>query len=258
MKPKRRTGLSRSLFLLCLLALTALATPGCNRQPEAQQIVDRAQAAHGSEKLDQATVSFVFRDRIYRAERKDGRFTYYRIFTDSTGQVQDVLTNDSFTRTVNGQEVALTETQKNNFTASVNSVIYFAYLPHFLDDPAVRKEYVGEAVVNGEPYHKVRVTFAEEGGGEDFEDVFVYWFHQQRHTLDYLAYSYQEEDGLSTRFREAVNPREVNGVRFQDYVNYKTDSMQVPLEQYDRLFSNGHLTELSQIALEKVQVQERK
>ena len=251
------TFVSPTPLLWCLLVLLGLASAGCNRQPEVQQIVDRAQKAHGSQVLDKASVSFDFRDRTYRAERDGGQYTYYRIFSDTTGQVQDVLTNTSFTRTVNGQEVELTEKQKTAFTASVNSVIYFAYLPHFLNDPAVRKEYVGEAEVKGEPYHKVRVTFAEEGGGEDFEDVFVYWFHRDRHTLDYFAYSYEEDDGLGTRFREAYNPREVNGVRFQDYVNYKTDSMQVPLEQYDRLFRNGHLTELSRIELEGVEVKNK-
>ncbi len=216
-------------------------------------MVDRAQAAHGSEKLDRSTVAFAFRDRFYRAERQGGRYAYHRLFSDSTGEVHDILTNDSFTRTVNSQPVALTQEQKQKFSSSVNSVFYFAYLPYFLNDAAVRKEHLGEAVLKGEPYTKVRVTFAEEGGGEDFEDEFVYWFHRDRHTLDYLAYTFQV-DGGGTRFREAVNPREVNGIRFQDYINYKTDSMQVPLEHYDRLYTNGHMTELSKVELENVRV----
>lgn len=238
------------LYFICLISFFL---GGCRQQPEAQRVVDRAQATHGSNKLDQATVAFVFRDRFYRAELQDGQYAYHRMFSDSTGEVHDILTNDSFTRTVNGQEVPLPEEDQQKYAASVNGVIYFALLPHFLNDPAVRKEHLGEAEVKGEPYDKVKITFAEEGGGEDHDDVFVYWFHRDRHTLDYLAYSFQV-DGGGTRFREAVNPREVNGIRFQDYVNYKTDSMQVPLEHYDRLFTNGHLTELSRVELENVRV----
>lgn len=249
-----RFPFSVSRLAFWIIGVAALLSAGCSSRPDAQQIVDRAIAAHGSEKLQQAVVEFDFRDRHYRAERDGGTYAYHRIFTDSTGQVHDVLTNDSFTRRKNGKEVALPEKQKRNFTASVNGVIYFALLPFSLNDQAVIKEYVGEATIKGEPYHKVLVTFQEEGGGEDHEDVFVYWFHQQRHTMDYLAYSYQEDDGMGTRFREAINSRDISGIRFLDYINYRTDSMQVPLEQYDRLFKAGHMEELSRVELENVRV----
>jgi hypothetical protein len=240
------------LFLFPLM-VSCLVLGGCQQKPKEQQVVDQAQSTHGSEKLDQASVAFVFRDRFYRGERNNGRFAYHRMFSDTTGEVHDTYANDFFTRTVNGQEVALTEEQKQKFTSSINSVIYFSYLPYFLNDQAVRKEYLGEAEVKGQPYDKVRVTFSEEGGGEDFEDEFVYWFHRDRHTLDYMAYSFQV-DGGGTRFREAINPRQVNGIRFQDYINYKTDSMHVPLDQYDRLYRDGHLIQLCKIELENVRV----
>lgn len=86
---------------------------------------------------------------------------------------------------------------------SVNSVHYFAYLPQGLNDKAVQKELLGEVVLKGEPYYKVRVTFAQEGGGNDYEDVFIYWFHKQKFTMDYLAYEFHV-DGGGMRFREAV------------------------------------------------------
>jgi hypothetical protein len=247
-----------SRFLSCqnvfaFVILLAFSHTGCQEISKAQQVVDRAQAVHGSELLDQASVAFVFRDRFYRGERNKGQFTYHRVFADTTGEVHDTYSNDFFTRSINGQDVELPEEQKTKFTSSVNSVIYFAYLPYFLNDKAVQKEYLGEVELKGQPYEKVRITFAQEGGGEDYEDTFVYWFHKDKHTLDFMAYSFQV-DGGGTRFREAFNPRQVNGVRFQDYINYKTDSSQVPLEQYDRLFINGHMIQLSKIELENVQV----
>ena len=39
------------------------------------------------------------------------------------------------------------------------------------------------------------VTFAQDGGGRDWQDRYVYWLHPSRHTLDYLAYSYRETPG---------------------------------------------------------------
>lgn len=247
--------MQRIYILLVLLLLTAT---GCTQEEksEAQEIVNAAIAAHGGELLDKSVVTFKLRDIQYRALRDEGAYVYSRTFTDdSTGQrIHDVLRNSGFERTVDDAVVALPQERQEAFSASVNSVIYFALLPYFLNDAAVQKKYLGEATVKGEPYDKVQVTFAATGGGEDHQDVYVYWFHQQRHTMDYLAYSFEEEDGSEgTRFREAVNAREVGGVRFQDYMNY-TSKEKFPLEKYDRAFEEGNLEKVSEINLKDVKV----
>ncbi len=215
-------------------------------------------ATHGSEQLHKSVITFKFRDKQYRALRDNGAYVYSRTFTDdSTGQrIHDVLRNSGFQRTVDDAVVDLPQERQDAFSASVNSVIYFALLPYNLNDEAVQKKYLGEATIKGEPYHKVQVTFAASGGGEDHEDVFIYWFHQQRHTMDYLAYSYAEDNGdEGIRFREAFNPREVGGIRFQDYNNYISRES-VPLENYDRAFEAGKLEKLSEIVLEDIKVVE--
>ncbi|WP_439879995.1 DUF6503 family protein [Pontibacter sp. MBLB2868] len=245
------------LSLLCVFVLACL--PGCSSddEPNAQEIVDAAIAAHGGANLDQAVVSFRLRDKQYRALRDKDAYLYSRTFTDdSTGQrIHDVLTNSGFTRTVDSEKVELPQERKDAYSASVNSVIYFALLPYFLNDAAVKKAYLGEAKVKGEPYYKVKVTFVQNGGGEDHEDEYVYWIHQKKHTMDYLAYSYVEEDGKGSRFREAVNPRKIGGVLFQDYVNY-TSRKDFPLQNYDKAFEKGELEKVSEINLEEVQLSE--
>jgi len=50
----------------------------------------------------------------------------------------------------------------------------------------------------------LEVTFKEEGGGEDHEDKFMYWVNTQDYRIDYMAYSYCEED-CGYRFRESEN-----------------------------------------------------
>lgn len=243
-----------------LLGLLFIAAACSESKPaednEAQAIVDAAIKAHGGQKLDKSIVSFRLRDIQYRALRDNGAFVYSRTFTDSTGQrIHDVLSNSGFKRTVDDTEVELPEERKQAFSNSVNSVVYFALLPYFLNDPAVQKSYLGEAKVKGEPYHKVKVTFAQEGGGDSYQDEYVYWFHKDRHTMDYLAYNFQENDGGS-RFREVIKAYEVGGIRFQDYNNYKIDDLNFPVDNYDRAFEAGKLEKVSEIVLEGVQVRE--
>ncbi len=250
-------GLLLSAAYACSSDAGPEAPPPREQAPanEAQRIVDAAIAAHGLERVDGRRIEFDFRGRHYVSERRGGAFTYERIFTDSTGRaIRDVLTNEGIHREVNGQLVELSAKDSAAYANSVNSVLYFALLPYNLNDPAVQKEYLGEGEVRGEPYDKVRITFRQEGGGKDFEDEFVYWFHRDRHTLDYLAYNYQT-DGGGARFREAYNVRTVAGIRFADYINYKPVEPSMAVATFDSLLEAGDLEELSRIDTENPVVQ---
>ena len=98
------------------------------------------------------------------------------------------------------------------------------------------------------------MTFNQEGGGEDYEDVFVYWTDKQSFKIGYVAYSYNEEDGVGMRFREAYNERYVNGLRFVDYKNYKTEDPETKLTDLGKAFEKNQLKLLSKIELENIDV----
>ena len=221
---------------------------------KAQRIIDQAIAAHGGEALAQVHISFDFRKKHYEVKLNQGKFVYESSGKDSIGFVHDVLTNQSFTRSVDGQPLKLSEEDQSRYGNSLNSVVYFVLLPYPLNDPAVNQAYLGETTLEGEPYHKIRVTFSQEGGGDDFDDEYIYWIHRERHTMDYLAYSF-EVDGGGTRFRKAYNPREIGGIRFDDYINYESTVDDFALKDYDRLFEEGKVRELSRIETKHVEVQ---
>lgn len=243
--------ISTPILPQAFVCLMLLATACGNDR--AQQAVDDAIETHGGSAFESFTLDFDFRGRHYTATRKRGMFSYSRSFQDSTGQIKDVLTNDGFTRYRNGSAIEIPEERKQAFTRSVNSVIYFALLPFGLNDPAVNKQWVEETVIRGEPYEVVRVTFDEAGGGEDHMDVFLYWFHKQRKTMDYFAYLYKTEEG-GLRFREAINPRKKGGILLQDYINYKPADENTPLDSLKAMFVSGRLQKLSEIRMENASV----
>jgi len=237
-----------TLWLLSLPILFA-----CSPQPDAQSIIDKSIAAHGGGQLDHASLSFDFRKRHYELTIDNGNFRYQSFFEDSTGQVQDELTNKGYRRQLNGQWLSLSAEDSIKYMNSLNSVVYFALLPYFLNDPAANKKLLGKTRIQGEPYYELEVTFDQQGGGTDYEDEFVYWIHQQAHTMDYLAYSFYVNGG-GTRFREAYNERDLNGIRLADYVNYESTVEDFALEDYETLFEEGKVKELSRIDLENVKV----
>ena len=242
--------MTRILFLLVSLIAFSCGPPASS----AQVIVDRAITASGTGILRNVSASFTFRNVQYEYISENGHYSYIRIQTDSTGnEVKDVLSNDGLIRYINNQETNITEEKRTAYTSSVNSVIYFAFLPLWLNDTAVNKTSEGAVQINGKGYHKIKVTFDVEGGGEDHEDVFYYWFDTEDYSMDYLAYSYNEDNGVGIRFRVAYNSRKVNGITIQDYRNLKSKMKDsIPLVQMDQAYTNGNLEELSFIELEDV------
>lgn len=223
--------------------------------PTAAELIRQAIERHGGERYADSQIEFDFRDRHYVAWRQGGNFRYERIFTDTAGRnVRDVLTNNELRREINGEPVNLSAKDSSAYANSVNSVIYFALLPYFLQDPAVIATYEGERQINGQPYHRIGVTFRREGGGKDFQDQYAYWLHRDSLTMDYLAYNFQE-DGGGARFRSPFNIRRLGGIRFIDFVNYEPQPASMNVLSFDSLYQAGGLDTLSLIELENVEVE---
>ncbi|WP_233992730.1 DUF6503 family protein [Salinibacter altiplanensis] len=241
------------VFVLLLGACTAPESP-----PSAAVVIDSARAAHGASVLDRAVVALDFRGDAYRLRQDGGDFHYRRASTDSLGRsVTEGLTNDGRYRVVEGDTVSLSASERAAVETTVNSVAYFALLPAPLGDPAVQPTYSGRDTIDGVPYHRVKVTFQQEDGGPDWEDVFVYWFRVDTYDMDYLAYAYGQgpEEEAGTRFREAYNVRRRGGVRVADYHNYTADSLTADqLARYPDLLESGALERVSEIEIDSVQV----
>ena len=220
----------------------------------AQQIIDLSIEASGGTTFKKANVAFDFRGIHYASKRNNGVRKLMRTIIDSSGKrTKDILSPKGFKRLVNDSLVSVPDSMATRYTNSVNSVHYFAYLPQGLNDAAVNKELLEETTINGIPYHKIKITFDEEGGGTDFDDIFVYWINKETLKIDYLAYEFHV-DGGGFRFREAYNERIVNGLRFVNYKNYKPKNTATALKDLDIDFQEGQLQLLSEIALENIDV----
>ena len=227
--------------------------------PSAPAVVDSAIAAHGGDVLDRAVVSFYFRGDQYRLRHDEGRFHYRRTYTDSLERtVTEGLTNDGVYRVVEGDTVSLSDEERGTVKTTVNSVSYFALLPYPLQDPAVQPDYRGRDTLDGVPYHRIQVTFQQEDGGQDWQDVFTYWFHTDTYAMDYLSYAFGLAPGdtdTGTRFREAYNVRRINGVRVADYMNYTSDTLATDrMHLYPSLWATDALDLVSRVEIDSVQV----
>ncbi|MCY7353128.1 MAG: hypothetical protein LH606_21140 [Cytophagaceae bacterium] len=238
-------------FLHSFLPVLLLAG-ACDSRPDARQIIAEAIEAHGGDNYQNVRVEFDFRHFHLNLQQRDGKFRYERTHRDSTGaDIREMLTNTDFARSVNGQRQTLDSAAHSKWSNAVNAVAYFALLPYKLGDPAVLTEYLGESTIEGQKYDKIRVRFRAEGGGKDFQDTFFYWFNQRTHTMDYLSYS---EGG--PRFRKAINPQTVGGIRFQDYINYTVPpgDTATNVGDFDQKYVAKKLVELSRIEQKNVRV----
>lgn len=222
-------------------------------QFSAQDIVDTTIENAGGVKFDYTHIRFTFRGKEYRSVRRNGQYQLERKILGEAGVVHDIVDNNGLSRSIESCPVKVVDSLVTKISDGVNSVHYFANLPYGLNAPAVEKELVDEATVKGESYYKIKVTFQKEGGGTDYEDEFMYWIHKKRFTVDYLAYKYAV-DGGGIRFREAYNPRVIEGIRFVDYNNYKPSDLSISLSALDIMFEKGQLKLLSKIELDDIYV----
>ena len=238
------------LTSLCLVLLFFFS---CSKSDDPQKIIDQVIENHGGKRYQNFKASFDFRDRHYVMHHDDGFFQYERHFKQEGADIKDILNNQGFKRYFNGHEITDTVKKAAAYARSVNSVAYFALLPYRLNDPAVNKAYLGKGEIKGELYHKILITFDQQGGGEDHQDEFVYWVHSENLTMDYMAYLYFT-DGGGSRFRAPINVRTVGGIRFADYENYHELDETIKIEDFDQRYNQGKLELLSMIELENLQV----
>lgn len=236
-----------------ILSIIIIAT-SCQKEPSAKEIILKSIEAHGGDKVYNSQFSFDFRNTHYQARYTNGNYVLSRQFADSLeNSIKDVLTNDSFERIINDTSVTVAKEWEIKYSNSVNSVFYFFRLPFNLNDEAVILTYLGKGTIENTEYFKVKITFSEDGGGDDFTDQFVYWFNSETYVLEYFAYEY-ETSGGGKRFRKAINQRTINGLLVSDYINYEPKELSIDIAQYDTYYEQGGFKKLSEIINKNVEI----
>lgn len=236
-----------------IAADAVVRAPETEANRQARAIIEEAIVVAGLEEMDEAAFAFRFRDKEYRYQQTNGTYTYERWWTDSTTNevTRDVLDNDRLVRYIDGKVADITEKKRKAYSNSVNSVIYFAFMPWVLSDPAVIPTYLGRDTIKGEVLDQIEIAFTTDNGGEDADDEYMFWFTPDTRQLKYLAYSHP--GGKAPRLREANNEREVGGITVRDYHNWNTPGNKArSIKELPAGFDAGELNLLSEINLEDV------
>lgn len=230
------------------LSILTLLLFACDQPvPTAQAIVDEAIKRAGGDRYEHSEITFDFREHSYKIKRNGGLYEFTRItYLSPDSVLKDVMQNYGFKRLINDSMISVPDSMAQKYKNSINSVVYFFSLPYGLNDRAVNKEYIGKSTIEETTYYKIKVWFDEEGGGQDHQDIFYYWIHPDKFTIDYLAYSY-ESDGGGLRFRKATEPRMISGIWVVDYLNYAPGETPVDLDTIEQAFDQGKLQLLSHI-----------
>tara|TARA_R110000787_G_scaffold167495_10_gene280451 strand:- start:1280 stop:2023 length:744 start_codon:yes stop_codon:yes gene_type:complete len=239
--------------VVILLSLLFVCCKPEEKKLTAQQIIDASMEVSGVNKIPNSTLSFDFRDKHYVAQRNTGKFKLRRISKVNGENIEDILSNTGFQRLFNAHPTEVADSMAVKYSESINSVHYFSVLPYGLNDGAVQKKLLEDTTIKGEEYYKVQITFAQEGGGIDFDDVFIYWIGKEDFKIDYLAYTFHVNGG-GKRFREVKKEQIVNGIRFVDYINFKPKNVDKDLSTLDMAFENNELIKASEINLENIKL----
>ena len=240
-------------YLAVLLLLCLMACEPSEQKLTAQEIIDKTILFSGADKVANSKITFKFRENSYAAIRKKGIFKLFRTYRKDSLIIKDVLKNNGYERSINAKLVNVADSMIAKYRNSINSVHYFSVLPFGLNAAAVNKKLLKSATLKGKEYYKIEVTFSKEGGGDDFDDVFIYWIGKEDFLVDYLAYSYHTNGG-GKRFRVLKEQCIKNGIRFVDYHNYKPLNEFVSLVDVDQAFESNGLIKVSEIILKDIEV----
>nr|WP_294900789.1 DUF6503 family protein [uncultured Pedobacter sp.] len=237
-------------FSIFLAAVSILFLAGCTNGKSANNIIRKSIAFYGMDKLDGKTIDFDFREKHFTVKFNKGDFFYESTFKDSLGLIKDQLSNHGFARERNGLVVPLSKKDSTKYAESLNSVVYFAFLPLKLKDDAVQAKTLRTVQVKGKAYHEIEVSFKAENGGSSHDDVFYFWFDATDYSMDYFAYS---KGG--NRFRAIDGLINAKGLYLQNYINLENKSNEkTALKDYYKLFEEDKLSTLSHITLKNLRV----
>lgn len=206
------------IFVLLLLF-------SCEQALSPKKLVTKSISAHGLS--GNHSIAFKFREKEYDVKRFNGEFKYRRFFKDTL----DVLSNNGFSRSVDNRLINLSKADSAKYSESLNSVIYFSFLPLSLHDEAVHLKQLDDEFYKNENYFTLEVTFSEENGGTDFDDRFIYWINKESFLIDFFAYSYSVNGG-GNRFRSVSNRHNLNDIILSDYGNYKFKNNSNKIDDY--------------------------
>ena len=243
--------MERGFFLMYIFLLSC-----SSEYSKEKQIIEKSMQVYGWNQKEFSIV-FDFRDYKYKLTRKPNFFSYQRSILREGVLIKDVMTsNTKLKRYLDEIPLKLSDSLKDIYSNSLNSVMYFFQLPRPLNDPAVIANYKGEKTISNKVYWALEVKFQEKDGGKDFQDEFRYWIDPKSGHIDYLAYSYLTEGG-GTRFRKAKNVRENNGFIFQDYTNFRPVKKFTSLDSLPILYERGKLILVSEIENKNIKVLKR-
>ena len=214
------------------------------QQKTAQEIIDESIVFYGGDRWNELHLDFQFRKHQYSLYRTKKGTVYTRTTLEEPILKDSLFSSGRFIRYQDGAIVSLSDSLQQVYSESVNSVLYFFQIPKVLNDKAVLKSRLADQEIEGKHYHSIKISFQKEGGGTDFEDEFRYWIDTETAAIDYLAYNYLTNGG-GTRFRKVNKRIEKNGMRFQDYLNYKPLDKKTPLDSLPTLFELEQLIQLS-------------
>lgn len=243
----------KKVYNVFLLLIVFACKEEVKKEMTAQEVVDKSIEVCGGYLFENSMVSFDFRDRQYISEMKESQKILTRILKNDTIHFKDVRSSKGLQRFKNDTLVTLGDSLANMYANSVNSVHYFSKLPFGLNDPAVHKEHIGEIKIKEQEYYKIKITFDQMNGGDDFDDTYIYWINKKTFVPDYLGYSFQVNGG-GTRFRVAYNERIISGIRFVDYENLKPIDSTATIFSADSIFIKDEMKLLSKIELKNVKV----
>jgi hypothetical protein len=205
----------------------------------ARWVLDRTLAYHGGQQYYDADLSFVARNRTYKARFDSTGFRYERRLRMMNQEAVDVVDPNGFRREVDGGQIRMAPGDREESSFSLGQVMLFAFFPHFLRDSMVEAHYLGTYRFRpeGKLYYRVGFHFSKYWAGFSAEEEYLCLIDTSTFALAYIAYTFKRNGG-GARLLEVSGLIEEGGIRLPVYNSYVPEGVEhylpLLLDKYGR------------------------
>lgn len=229
-------------LLLFGLIWVACQPPGFN--PEE---VIHASVRFSGGRISDGRVEFRINDRKYLYARQGEVYSLERSFTDSTALVRDILNQKGFMRMVDSLTEILPDSAAQQLAETLKAEMRIAMLPFSIYDSATSAVALGLDSIGSELLFRIRVPLDPEAESE----VLYCWFNPDSGEIRFAAYPHTAW-GEGPWFYKAINHQTVGGIRFSEFIRYRSAERTAGIETLSRLFNQKQLMIADTIRLRNI------
>lgn len=240
------------LTILCINVSCKKSSPNSKDLDQtSSQLFQKTLNTHGLTKFETSLLKFNFGTTEYTITELNNRALYTMTRYLDHNVYKAIYDGGYLTYSINNE---LQEDSDFPYQIVQRSLYGFAYcysIPFSLQTNDVILERKTDVEIRNQDYYTLDVTFTKIP--DTPEDQIILYINKETNIIDYTAIKHLLTD-FKPQFRRMINPRYIDGILFQDYIQFSSDNDDLKIDQYYSKYNSAELKDLRKVEITNIEV----